>query len=457
MLHPAGGQRNPDKAHCINVKSRMQDVARRRMMPARVVAFARPLLFISCLFRYMSHITQHRLAFVLAIVVALGPFALDAYLPAFVVIGREFGLATSEVALTLSVYVLGMAIGQLIGGPLSDRHGRALILFSGIGGFIAGSVLVALSPSMEWMLLGRFIQAFGGGWSTVNVPAIVRDRTEGNETARLFSLIAMIMFIAPAIAPSIGSALLELGSWRNVFYFQAVYALVAAVLLRLTLFNGEAPRAEKSAEPLHRLLTNYLDVLKHRDAMRFMVMQSFSFSIMLVYLGHAAFIYQEWMGFSNVGFSLLFAGNVAVMTVMSLLNRRLLVSWKSADVLALGLGVQAIALLAFIVVVLLDLPPLLGVPALALVVGSMGAIAPNNMASALQYFRKLAGTAAALIGAMQFAVAGAISAFSASIAGDEIVMTVLVMAACAIVPLILIWPARRAALHGVNKAADESA
>ncbi|HLU62229.1 MAG TPA: multidrug effflux MFS transporter [Gammaproteobacteria bacterium] len=405
----------------------------------------------------MSHITQHRLAFVLAIVVALGPFALDAYLPAFVVIGREFGLATSEVALTLSVYVLGMAIGQLIGGPLSDRHGRALILFSGIACFILGSIVVAVAPSMEWMLIGRFIQAFGGGWSTVNVPAIVRDRTEGNETARLFSLIAMIMFIAPAIAPSIGSGLLELGGWRSIFYFQAVYALFAAFLLRMTLFNSEAPRTEKSAEPLHRLLTNYLEVLKHRDAMRFMVMQSFSFSIMLVYLGHAAFIYQEWMGFSNLGFSLLFAANVGVMTVMSLLNRRLLLSWKSADVLTLGLGVQALALLAFGAVVLFELPPLLAVPALALTVGSMGAIAPNNMASALQYFRKLAGTAAALIGAMQFSVAGAISALSASIAGDEIVMTVLMMAGCAAVPLLLIWPARRAALRGVDRTADETA
>src|SRR5690606_30650004 len=144
---------------------------------------------------------------------------------------------------------------------------------------------------------------FGGGWSTVGVPAIVRDRTEGNETARLFSLIAMIMFAAPAIAPTLGTLLLAFESWHSIFVFLALYGVLAAVLMRWMLFPAGESRAPVSPQPLHRLITNYVHVLRHRGAMRFMLMQVLAFSAMMTYLTHASFIYQEWLGFSNGGFS----------------------------------------------------------------------------------------------------------------------------------------------------------
>lgn len=393
----------------------------------------------------MSHLTHHRLAIVLAITVALGPFAIDAYLPAFQAIALDFDTGVSEVGLTLSVYVIAMALGQLIGGPLSDRFGRARILFSGLALFAAGSLLVAASQSLEMMMLGRILQAFGGGWSTVNVPAIVRDRTEGNETARLFSLIAMIMFIAPAIAPSIGTLLMKFGNWHAIFVFLALYAVFAGLLLRMFLFHGGEGRRATNVEPLHRLVTNYVTVLRNLDAMRFVAIQALAMCIMLVYLTHASFIYQEWLGYSNAGFSVLFAANVIVMMIASLANRRLLMKWQLRRLLALGLGVQALAIATLATVVFLDLPRVFAIPALALAIGSMGAIAPNNMAGALQYFRALAGTAAALMGSVQFAFSGMVSTVSALVEGDEMEVVVFTMAGASVLALSLVISRRRPA------------
>src|SRR5690606_38544920 len=149
---------------------------------------------VPCPARQENFLKHFRLAAVLAFVVALGPFALDAYLPAFPAIATALGVTTGAVGLTISVYVIALAAGQLIGGPLSDRFGRSPVMFAGLALFIAGSLLVAAGESLAFMLFGRIVQAFGGGWCMVSVPAIARDRTEGRETAQLFSLIALIMF-----------------------------------------------------------------------------------------------------------------------------------------------------------------------------------------------------------------------------------------------------------------------
>lgn len=420
----------------------------RRDVAAR---FATPVSFF-CLHRVGADfpVTHLRLAFVLAFVVALAPFALDAYLPAFSVIAREFDVASGQVGLTLSIYVIAMAFGQLVGGPLSDRFGRRLVMYSGLVLFFSGSLLVAFSQSLTAMLIGRAVQAFGGGWSAVGVPAMVRDRTEGNETARLFSLIAMIMFVAPAMAPSIGTLLLEVSGWRSIFVFLAAYTLLAALLLRVLLFNKPPPVRAEASEPLHAMVTNYWRVLRHGAAMRYVIMQSMVFSIMLVYLTHASFIYQEWLEFSNATFSIAFAGNVAVMTCFSLANRRLLERLTPVAVLTGTLLIQAAAIALLAAIVIGSLPRLLAVPVIAVIIGSMGAIAPNNLAGALQYFRRLAGTATALMGATQFTVSGVIGSLSALFAADNMLYVAIIMAACSAITLALALPLRSAEIRSAR-------
>lgn len=393
--------------------------------------------------------SDFRLALVLAVAVALGPFALDAYLPAFPAIAATLGVGLGDVGLTLSVYVIGLAAGQIIGGPLSDRYGRRPIMYGGLAVFIIGSVLVALSNSLSLMLVARSVQAFGGGWVAVCVPAIVRDRVSGNEAARLFSLIALIMFIAPALAPSLGTLLLHWAGWQAVFVYLAGYGAVVTLLMRLTIFRGPPP-PRNVRQPMMRLLTNYAVVLRHAAALRFIALQTMVFSIMLVYLTHASFIYQDWLGLSETGFSLLFAGNVVTMAGFSILNRRLLTRWPALSVLPVMVCLQAAAVLLLLLVVLLDAPRLLSVPVLMLMIGSMGGIAPNNLASVMEFFRELGGTAAALMGAAPFAIGGVVSGLSSQWAAHAMSGVAGVMTVCALAGIALVFSARGAALSHIQ-------
>jgi len=238
----------------------------------------------------MSGLSPFRLALLLAITVALGPLALDTYLPAFPQIANDFNVDLPAVGRTLSIYVLVLGFSQLVGGPLSDRYGRRVVLLTGLGIFAVASLVLAGTKSLGSMMFWRVIQAIGGAWAAVSVPAIVRDRTSGNESARLFSLIGLIMFIAPALAPSIGSVILHFSAWPGIFVMLAVYALVLAITLRAFLFRN-LPAASRTRTPLHTLVTNYVQVLKNTTAMRFIIMQTLAFSVLLIFITHASFIY----------------------------------------------------------------------------------------------------------------------------------------------------------------------
>ena len=268
----------------------------------------------------MSHF---QLALLLGMTVALGPLALDAYLPAFPSIADSLGIAHSEVGLTLSAYVATLGLAQLVGGPLSDRYGRRPILVGGLAIFAGAAVMVSLADSLSNMVLWRVIQGVGGAFCAVSVPAIVRDQVGGQEAARLFGLIGLIMFIAPAAAPSMGALMLALGDWHAIFLVLAGYAVFLVFALNMALFPKLQPRPAATT-PVRTLVTNYILVLRHRTTMRFVGIQVLCFSTMLLFITHSSFIYQEWFGLSNGMFAILFAANIALMAILNLINRPLL-------------------------------------------------------------------------------------------------------------------------------------
>ena len=187
----------------------------------------------------MSHL---QLAILLGMTVALGPLALDAYLPAFPDIADGLGIDHGRVGLTLSAYVTTLGLAQLVGGPLSDRYGRKPVLFGGLLIFIAGAVMVSLADTLSDMVFWRIAQGIGGAFCAVSVPAIVRDEVSGQDAARLFGLIGLIMFIAPAAAPSLGSLMLALGEWQWIFLMLAGYAAFLVLTLQVALFPRLRPR-----------------------------------------------------------------------------------------------------------------------------------------------------------------------------------------------------------------------
>ncbi|ABI56525.1 Bcr/CflA family efflux MFS transporter [Alkalilimnicola ehrlichii MLHE-1] len=386
---------------------------------------------------------HYQLAILLGMTVALGPLALDAYLPAFPAIAGDLGVSKADVGLTLSAYVFALGLAQLIGGPLSDRYGRQRVLLLGLAVFAAAAFMVAQADSLNEMLAWRVVQGVGGAFCAVSVPAIVRDQCRGNEAARLFGLIGLVMFIAPASAPALGSALLAVSNWPAIYYALGGYALLLGVLLHYRLFR-RIPVRVPARTPVQSLVTNYLLVLRHRVAMRFIALQTLAFSAMLVFITHASFIYQGWFGFSSSAFAALFAANVAAMAVLNLVNRRLLLRFPSVHILRTAVATQHLAIALLILLVLLDAPSWAVVACLMAVTGCMGAIVPNSLAGALDYFPNLGGTAAALLGATQFTVAGAVSALSTRLAGEALLPIVLIMAVCSLGAVLLANGAPRA-------------
>ncbi|WP_372972863.1 multidrug effflux MFS transporter [Marinobacter sp.] len=387
--------------------------------------------------------SQFRLAILLGMTVALGPLALDAYLPAFPDIAADLGVTLGDVGLTLSAYVGALGLAQLVGGPLSDRYGRQLILLGGLLVFGCAAFMVSRAASIDEMLLWRVVQGIGGAFCAVSVPAIVRDTTNGQDAARLFGLIGLIMFVAPAAAPSIGALLLVVGEWPAVFLMLTGYAVFLGFVLKLVMFR-RLPVHRPVTTPLSTLVTNYALVLRHRTTMRFVGIQVLCFSAMLVFITHASFIYQEWFGLSKTHFSGLFAANVGMMAVLNLLNRRLLLSYPSTLLLRIGVVVQFIAMLSLVASAWVEAPYWVVAGCIIVGVGCMGAIIPNNMANALEYFPHLGGTASALLGATQFTFAGIISALSATYAGDALLPIVLTMAICSLGAATLAFGAPRA-------------
>lgn len=303
--------------------------------------------------------------------------------------------------------------------------------------------MVSMADSLSDMVFWRIAQGIGGAFCAVSVPAIVRDEVSGQDAARLFGLIGLIMFIAPAAAPSLGSLMLALGEWQWIFLMLAGYAAFLVVVLQVALFPKLKPRAPIKT-PVRSLVTNYLLVLRHTTTMRFIGIQVLCFSTMLLFITHSSFIYQEWYGLSNSTFAILFAANIGFMAGLNLLNRPLLRRFSSVQLVRAQVIAQWLALVALVTSIQLQGPLWLVAGCIIVAIGCQGGIVPNNMANAMEFFPNLSGTAAALLGASQFTIAGAISTLS-SITGDQTLSSIAIaMLACSTGAVLLALGAPRA-------------
>ena len=373
-----------------------------------------------------------KLTLALGLTMMLGPFSTDTYLPAFPVMATDLGVGFSDIALSISFYIFTLAVSQLIGGALSDHFGRRHVLIGGLVIYAIASLLVGMSNSLRFLLLWRVVQAFGAGWVIVSIPAMVRDRVGGKDVAKLFSLLGLIMVIAPGIAPSVGSAILEFSSWRGIFYFLTFYAIALIFISLFVIFVDAPPRLGPRIPTT--ILKRYLDVLCKRKALRYIVWQATVFSVLMIFVTHASYIYQEHFEQSNHQFSMLFGANIVAMLCFNLVNRALLTRLKSITILRLATMANFMGILLLLAVTVFDLPIYALIPATMLTVGSVGAIAPNIQANFLDFFPEIGGSAAALMGAAQFSVAGLFSALSTQFP-ESLHSIVFIMAAVSLIPL----------------------
>ncbi|MFP4616234.1 MAG: multidrug effflux MFS transporter [Thiohalospira sp.] len=384
--------------------------------------------------------THPRLALLLGATIAISPLALDASLPAFPAIAYSLGVSVQDVGLTVSIFLLGLALGHLIGGPLSDRYGRPSVMFGGLALFAGGSLAIVGAESFAWLLSWRILQALGAGFCLVSAPAIARDHSSGPEAARLFSLIALVTFLVPAVAPLLGTLTLELSSWPGIFALMAAYAVGIQVMLRQTLFRSYPVRPDRS-KPLHTLVTDYRVVLRHGTAMRLLYILALVFSVNMLFLTHASFVFQEWFRLSPTHFSIVMAAAVGSMAGFNLFNGWLLRHYGPAAILRATVALQALATLYLLAVTLAGPSLELFLPGALLAVGTFGAGLPNIFTLFLEFFREIAATASAMLGALKFSAAGVISAFSSVLVGGDLWTVVLMMAVCSIAALVLVWDA----------------
>ncbi|MFI7026089.1 multidrug effflux MFS transporter [Micromonospora sp. NPDC049900] len=372
---------------------------------------------------------------------AIGPLSLDTYLPAFPEMARDLSASQAQIQLSLTTCLVGMALGQLVTGPLSDRWGRRLPVLIGVGAYVVMSLACAFAPSAETLAALRFAQGFAGGMGTVVARAVVRDLYSGRAAAKYFSRLVLIFGIAPMVAPALGSLVLGVGGWQTIFLALALTGvlLAAAVTWRLP---ETLPAARRNTGGLAATAAAGRAVLTDRVFLGYALTQGLAFAGLFAYLSGSSFVLQDVFGLSAGAFSLLFGINALAFVAVGQLNARLLDRHDPRPLLIGGLGLGLLSALGLLVGALLGALPLV-VVALFLFLGSLGMVMPNGTALALERHSAYAGTAAALLGSLQALIAsGAAPLVGLGGEGSAVPMAVVVSCAAAGSLLVVLTLAR---------------
>jgi DHA1 family bicyclomycin/chloramphenicol resistance-like MFS transporter len=346
--------------------------------------------------------TLPRWLILLGVLTAIGPLSIDMYLPSLPLIERSLEGRPGSVELTLASFFIGLTFGQLFYGPLSDRFGRKKPLYVGLTIFTLASIGAALATSIPLLILWRFCQGIGGCAGIIIPSAIVRDRTTARESARAFSLLMLVMGLAPILAPLIGGWLLVHWGWESIFYVLAAFGSACLIAIRLRLVESH----DTSHEPPLRLmavLESYGHLLKNKAFLGYALGGGLAMSGMFAYIAGSPFVLIDLYGIPPQNYGWFFGINAFGLIASSQINARLLKKRPATTLLRQALRIPAIT---GILLALLAFSGLISLPWFLVgffcFVGSLGCIIPNAMASALATHGQQAGTAAALASALQF-------------------------------------------------------
>ncbi|WP_417317408.1 multidrug effflux MFS transporter [Emcibacter sp.] len=376
-----------------------------------------------------------KLSLLLAVLVALSPMATDAYLPAIPTMAEFFGVKVSYMETSISIYILGLGVGLLLGGPLSDHFGRRRLSRIGIFVFLICCIGIIFAPSVPAILGLRFFQAIGGGFVTVIGPAIVRDRFDGKEAARVFALVGLIMGIAPLVAPSLGSVILAFLGWQWIFVFIAVYAL----MLLLVIMPRLPERRHKPEEKLTvgGVIRDYIHIFRHRRALGYILAQAFCVAVMFTFLTGSSFMYITYFEVSESMFPVYFGANMVMAMVFNRLNPLLLNFLTPHQIMGIGLGIASTMMVLFVIFNLTGNARLeLVFPLMIVGIGTMGLVGPNGMSCFMAFFPEKSGTASGVLGTMQYFVGGALGSLGGLVNDGTLLPMSLVMATGAVVSVV---------------------
>ncbi|GGU36619.1 multidrug effflux MFS transporter [Nocardioides albus] len=356
-----------------------------------------------------------RLLLALALLSASAPLAIDFYLPSFPQIGSDLGAAASNVQLTLTAFLIGLALGQIAWGPISDRFGRLKPLLIGSVVAAVAGVLAALAPSVEMLIAARFLQALAAAAGIVMARAIVADVLHGFAAARAMSIMMSISGIAPIVAPVIGGAIAGFVPWRGVLGIVAAIAVLQVVVVLLVI---------RESLPAERRTTRveYADLgrlLAKPAFLGYTLTQALTFATLMTYVSSSSFLYQSVIGTSAAVYGIGFAVNAAFLTVAGLVSARLAKRQvHPARIIRSAQPVLAMGAMLVLVVALLPVPKVLILLPILVVTTSVGLIMGNTGALAIEQARPAVGSGSALMGGIMFLGGGLASPLGA-VAGEH--------------------------------------
>lgn len=393
----------------------------------------------------MSRRQRLRLVLVLGSLIAIGPLTIDMYLPALPAIMTGLQTTSTAVQLTLTGTLVGLAVGQLLIGPLSDAVGRRAPLLAGLVLHVVASVLCVIAPSIAVLGALRVLQGLGVAAASVVAMAVVRDLFSGSAFARLFSRLMLVMGVAPILAPTLGGVLLRWADWRGVFVALATFGvlliMVAAFGLQETL-----PVERRRSGGVIATVRVYGSLLRDRTFVGLVLVAGLSMAALFAYVAGSSFVLQEQYGLDEQQFGFAFGAGAVGLITATQLNVRLLRRYTPQRILVTALGAGSAAGLALLTFAATGFGGLVTILAsLWAVLAAAGLALPNAPALAMSRHGEAAGTAAALLGSVQFGI-GALAAPMVGLLGTgSVAMAVVVaggMVAATAVMLLVVRPAR---------------
>ena len=344
------------------------------------------------------------LIILISILSSVAPMGIDTYLPSIPEIAKYFDVNIHKVELSLSIFLIGFAIGQIFGGPISDRYGRRVGSIVGLLGYALFSFLIIFSSSIYELWIYRFLEAFFGGITVVNATAAVRDRFSGQEAAKVFSLIGMVRSLAPLLAPVFGAAIIHFFPWEGIFVFLTIYALIVAFFIYKDL-------PESFTYTKQNIIESYKLVLTHKKAMKAMLVLAISFGAFFIIIAKTSYIYIEYFGIKTDYFPLFFGINFIILIAMIKVNVTLLKTYQAKNIAKYATLIQFCVGIIFLLIHK-DMNLILTVIIIASYMSMMAFIFGNCMSLAIEHFSKNAGVASGVIGVLQFGLGAIISSIA---------------------------------------------
>ena len=342
----------------------------------------------------------------LGLIVAVGPLSIDMYLPALPSMAKDFGVPTAFIANSVPAYFMGLVFGQLIYGPLSDRIGRVKPLYFGMILYVIASVICATTNSEYVLFAGRTLQALGACVGAVVTRAAIRDRLTARQTAKAFSIMILVMGLAPILAPSLGALFLQFFSWHSIFWFLAAFGLLNLLLTKFFFFETLSEE-NRNTRPAKEVLSQYWELLKDPTFNYPAIGGGLLMGAMFVYISAASELIMDTYGISSTHFGWIFGLNAAGFVGLTQLNQWLTNHFRILSILRFGAMMQVVASSGLFILGIsygTDAWLPLVLACIFFCISGLGLTQPNSSAIALAFQKHRAGMASALQGSLMFSV-----------------------------------------------------